>query len=361
MLSASIAKLTSIYLIFFMIPALVSLKKSGTGKVNKLNDCMRCVILKDSINNWLEKTSRSNHEGGDVAWEEAKLKSYSRSEMRLVEIQEKLCTEVKKHQDQCYALAEEAEQLLEQWWFEEDHDVLDLYTWLCINHLKLCCPSGHFGVNCEPCLLDKNNKICGGNGECSGDGTRHGNGTCICNKGFAGSNCDECSKNYFLTESSCKPCHPACKECHRFGRDACMECAAGWKNELGVCVDVNECLDSPCNSNEFCVNREGSFKCTACDNTCETCLGPGPKNCSSCKANNHLWLGRCMNRFEKNNILKEALMRISLYIFWLLVTFLFYKKSAALASLTIILLSTFIFYYEKYFETNLLDIIYSFI
>lgn len=46
------------------------------------------------------KTERSNFEGGDTAWEEEKLGTYARSEVRFVEIQEKLCTDLERGQDQ---------------------------------------------------------------------------------------------------------------------------------------------------------------------------------------------------------------------------------------------------------------------
>ncbi|KAH9629455.1 hypothetical protein HF086_015785 [Spodoptera exigua] len=112
----------------------------------KLSECRRCKVLTESFNHWLDKTSRGKYEGGDAAWEEAKLKSYARSEVRLVEIQEGLCSELKIHQDACYAVAEESEQVLEKWWFDVNSVSLDLYTWLCIETLQQCCPSNHYGL-----------------------------------------------------------------------------------------------------------------------------------------------------------------------------------------------------------------------
>ena len=50
----------------------------------------------------MERTSRGKFEGGDADWEEKKLRSYSNSEVRLVEIQEKLCSDVSKGEDQVY-------------------------------------------------------------------------------------------------------------------------------------------------------------------------------------------------------------------------------------------------------------------
>lgn len=48
----------------------------------------------------MERTARGKFEGGDAAWEEERLGSYSRSEVRLVEIQEKLCSSVERGKDQ---------------------------------------------------------------------------------------------------------------------------------------------------------------------------------------------------------------------------------------------------------------------
>lgn len=48
----------------------------------------------------MDRTSRGKFEGGDADWEEKKLRSYANSEVRLVEIQEKLCTDVSKGEDQ---------------------------------------------------------------------------------------------------------------------------------------------------------------------------------------------------------------------------------------------------------------------
>ena len=200
-----------------MLPLIHSTKSLDRDKIKNskpLNECSRCKLLTDSFMHWLEKTARGKHEGGDAAWEEAKLKSYSRSEMRLVDIQEKLCSDLKVNQDSCYSIVENAEQPIERWWFEEDHNPPNLYKWLCIDNLKYCCPSRHFGENCNSCPLNENNEVCSGNGQCDGDGTRNGNGTCICTRGFAGIDCDKCAKNFYKNKSDCKPCHNACDECN---------------------------------------------------------------------------------------------------------------------------------------------------
>lgn len=48
----------------------------------------------------IESTARGKYEGGDSAWEEEKKLSYKKSEVRLIEIQEKLCKDVERGQKQ---------------------------------------------------------------------------------------------------------------------------------------------------------------------------------------------------------------------------------------------------------------------
>ncbi|CAH0715451.1 unnamed protein product, partial [Brenthis ino] len=234
--------------IVIMFPEFYTQKKTlykDKLESNKLNECSRCKLLTESFTYWLDKTARGKHEGGDAAWEEAKLKSYSQSEMRLVEIQESLCSELKTNQDSCYAIAEDSEDALESWWFHEDLDKLNLYNWLCIENLQHCCPSNYYGQTCSPCPQSEENVVCSGNGKCDGDGTRKGNGTCICKKGYTGNICNECTKNFYKNHmQSCKPCHYACDECHNDSVTACVNCAAGWRMMSNVCIDVDECLDS---------------------------------------------------------------------------------------------------------------------
>jgi len=54
----------------------------------------------------MERTARGKFEGGDAAWEEERLGSYSHSEVRLVEIQEKLCSSVERGKDQVSMIAD---------------------------------------------------------------------------------------------------------------------------------------------------------------------------------------------------------------------------------------------------------------
>lgn len=215
----------------------------------------------------MDRTERGKHDGGDAAWEEQRLGSYKRSEIRLVEIQESLCKELFSGEDQCHALAETNEALIEEWWFKKQDVTDDLHQWLCIDKLQVCCPTGTYGARCEPCAE------CNGNGKCKGNGTRKGNGKCACDTGYKGDGCMECDNNWYEsfrdeTKLLCSICHVACGGdggCTAAGPKGCRVCRAGWsmQPELGGCVDVDECANGQhrCRQNQFCVNNEGSFTC----------------------------------------------------------------------------------------------------
>lgn len=349
------SKVLLLYL--FFLSGLTSRKLRTPGvdalnlKTEKLNECGRCKVLTDSFSHWLEKTSRGKYEGGDTAWEEAKLKSYARSEMRFVEVQEGLCSELSKYEHECYMLAEEAEQVLEKWWFHEDPNTVDLHTWLCIETLKHCCPSNHFGESCAPCPLDKDNNICSGHGRCDGDGTRNGNGSCVCNRGYIGNYCEECSKNFYATGGSCERCDGACEDCSSAGPTACKSCKSGWKLDSGKCTDIDECLTSSiCKSDQYCFNKEGSYSCITCNDSCKSCIGAGPSNCTSCEPTYYLWSGKCITDSLRIDILNGAVNRMTIYFGLLVVPGIIYQADRRIALLVFVICAIYVYYTEKSLE-----------
>ncbi|KAH8333912.1 cysteine-rich with EGF-like domain protein 2 isoform X1 [Drosophila kikkawai] len=262
--------------------------------------CRGCSQLVASFKAGLERTKRG-HGGGDTAWEEEKLRSYKTSEVRLVEIQERLCSDPEVvNKDHCHNLANEHESLLEDWFTHRQAESPDLHGWLCIEQLSVCCPPNTFGATCQPC------SECNGNGKCKGAGTRKGNGKCLCDAGYAGPNCNECGAEHyesFRDESKllCTQCHAACGEggCTGGGPKSCRKCKDGWSmdSEAG-CVDINECLDqqrrpNSCRPQQFCVNNEGSFSCLECDRSCDGCEGDGPDMCKKCAEGYKLKEGKC--------------------------------------------------------------------
>ena len=43
--------------------------------------------------------------------------------------------------------------------------------------------------------------------------------------------------------------------CQRFG------CMRGFELRDGQCVDIDECTNSPCDANAYCLNTQGKFNC----------------------------------------------------------------------------------------------------
>jgi len=288
-------------------------------KATKLPPCSACTRLVQSFTKGLERTERGKFEGGDAAWEEKNQgKGYAISEVRFVEIQEKLCQDVARGEAQCHNNHHEWEEHLEEWW-SLGHDKPDLREWLCISKLKVCCPEGHFGAQCTPCSRKgANGHLCSGHGKCKGSGTRKGNGACQCDKGYGGDACHQCSSGYFRDNDQCSSCHKSClDQCVGPEPTHCLACQKGYvmKTERG-CVDVDECAeasksksaaaaDSICRDNEFCVNLEGSHSCHRCHVACSSCTGDGPDECTVCAEGYTLSGHVCIDADSKNETSEE--------------------------------------------------------
>lgn len=279
----------------------------------QIGECQSCKIFIDSFKMGLERTKRGKYEGGDAAWEEEKLsKSYKRSEIRLVDIQEGICKEETKYSVQCHLMAEKAEELIEEWWAQDPDESADLYTYICIDKMQVCCPKHHYGKNCLPCPGDHDN-ICNGHGKCRGDGTRKGNGTCLCDPGYFGENCVQCAVGYYQEEQNgidkCLKCHPYCLGGCRNGTQLdCVACKPGFIFDINNgCMDVNECDDlKKCEDNQFCLNTAGSYLCRDCDQACIGCYSDGPDACTKCAEGYYMKGELCIS--DKVNDQQEKIM-----------------------------------------------------
>lgn len=324
------------------LSSLIVLAQKSSDILDSTNHppCKACKIFIESFQKGIERTKNGKFEGGDTAWEEAKLGSYATSELRLTEIQEKICSDVKEGKNQCYSMNEEYSDILEQWWFNKQTEEPDLIKYFCIETIKQCCPENHFGANCTPCNGYPDN-ICSNNGKCKGAGTRKGNGKCLCDAGYTGEKCTECDIGYYSAYKDdakllCSKCHSACDgSCTKAGTEGCEKCNAGWiMNENKGCLDLNECAASktPCKINQFCVNNEGSFRCLNCDRSCESCTGDGPDMCQKCAKGYFEKDNLCLNEDQESRKQHVFITRYLTYLGLCIATCIVFQKNTILAA-----------------------------
>ncbi|XP_042561693.1 cysteine-rich with EGF-like domain protein 2 isoform X2 [Clupea harengus] len=276
---------TSISIISFYVVVLVVQVQHIYTKDLK-SSCSTCRQITDNFNKGFDRTAKKNFGGGNTAWEERKLAKYEISEIRLVEIIEGLCD---SSSFECNHMVEEHEDHFETWWFKSKSKHPDLLKWFCIETIKVCCPNGTFGPDCNDCV-GGSERPCHGNGVCNGEGTRGGDGKCSCNHGYKGEFCLDCIDGYFNeqrndTFSLCTVCPTSCKTCTGPTNKDCDDCKEGWEeDDEEACIDVDECAEdsSTCKEDQFCLNTQGSFSCNACDKVCSGCKGPGPDQCLAC-------------------------------------------------------------------------------
>ncbi|XP_068689852.1 cysteine-rich with EGF-like domain protein 2 [Montipora foliosa] len=275
------------YLLHIVLVVILVFGELRSFAREKKAKCPTCTDIVEAFKKRKDMTEKSNFGGGNTAWEERALGSWATSETRLVEIMEGLCED---SASECHAMVEEQEETLEEWWFKHEFKNEDMKTWLCIAKLKVCCPVGTFGPDCKDCSGGKDSP-CNGHGKCEGDGTREGSGKCSCDSGYEGDVCDECADLHYEEKDQdsklkCTACHESCADsCTGASPKDCEKCKSGWEmtDEEG-CQDKNECdEEDKCEAGKYCVNNPGSYKCKACDDSCEgNCTGEGPKGCTEC-------------------------------------------------------------------------------
>lgn len=304
----------------------------------KFPQCEACKMFTESFKRGMETTEKATFEGGDTAWEEANLGRYATSEIRLVEIQEKICSDIEEGRDQCYVMLEEYGDDVEEWWLNFQSKYTDLTAYLCIEKLPYCCQDLHYGPKCLPCPGYPEN-VCSLKGYCAGNGTRKGNGRCVCDKGYSGKSCEACAKKYYESQKGenqiiCARCPKSCDgSCTKFG---CEKCAKGWSMDKGgLCMDIDECSEhkSPCEPSQYCTNTEGSFKCHGCDFSCEGCSGKGPENCKKCIQGYKMVEGTCAQEAKYKDEPFIYVTKVLIYFMTGTTACVVYKKSSFIAML----------------------------
>ncbi|OCT85886.1 protein disulfide isomerase CRELD1 [Xenopus laevis] len=277
--------------------------------VSKQQPCQTCQNLVNNVMKGIEKTAGLNFGGGNTAWEEKKLSKYEISETRLVEVTETACD---KSDFDCNKMLEHNEEHLETWWFKKQKEHPDLFQWLCMDTLRLCCPKGRFGSDCLSCP-GGTEKPCSGYGECNGDGTRFGTGMCDCYPSYGGPVCMDCAVGYYEAARNeshlvCSECYRACSKCFGPGEDQCVLCKKGWLLHDRKCIDIDECGTEKdhCKSNQFCFNTEGSYECRECDKSCIGCMGSGPARCKKCNKGYYRDGVKCLDVDECDNELPKC-------------------------------------------------------
>lgn len=217
--------------------------------------CSDCRLTSNSVDDLVRRPRQMN--------------SYGQVDERvdLSKIKKAVCKDILKDTDRerCRSFYFTTLSTAEKW--RNQNSRISYFDFVCIKELKYCCPENSFGQRCTKCTK------CGPNERCHGEGTRSGNGTCVCKDGYAGPQCSSCVRGFYLYTSEasheknqqlCKPCHKGCAQCRGEGPTKCEVCNSGYKWDQGYgCVDVDECIANKkiCGENTFCVNTEGSYFC----------------------------------------------------------------------------------------------------
>lgn len=200
--------------------------------------CASCEILAVGLKAQMAKTKNANFGGGNTQWEVETLGDWATSETRFIEIMENACPA--GINAGCHKIVETFEEEIKHWFLETPG--LDFRKYFCVKKRKFCCPrKDQFGPKCQDCPK-YHGMVCGGNGKCEGAGDKAGSGKCKCMVGYKGTNCGECSLNYFSDErSQCKPCSQACMGCKGPLSADCKACADGYEPKKVANSEKFEC------------------------------------------------------------------------------------------------------------------------
>lgn len=327
--------LKRIFLVFtFQLSCLASAHEQLKQNEKGVQLCNDCKLTAQSVEDLVRKPRQMD--------------SYGQMSDRidLDKIKKAVCKEIASDEDResCRSFYYNNLEAAQRWRRAAEQSKTSYYDFVCIKHLKLCCPEGSFGPKCTKC-----SRCATSNEHCHGESTRSGNGTCICKPGHSGHQCSSCLPGYYLDKEAlklpefsskrllCKSCHRSCESCRSHGPQGCEVCTKGfaWISGLG-CTDIDECIQSDnkiCGLNTFCVNTIGSYFCYECDRACAGCHGDGPDMCLKCAKGYKLDQGNCVAQ-RKTILPPEAnYYRYAIYMGLCVCTCIILHNSMYLASL----------------------------
>uniref|UniRef100_G1TEM3 Fraser extracellular matrix complex subunit 1 n=1 Tax=Oryctolagus cuniculus TaxID=9986 RepID=G1TEM3_RABIT len=154
------------------------------------------------------------------------------------------------------------------------------------------CPGGYFADVSGKCKVC--HKSCA---SCSGPTASHCT-ACMHPQALHQGHClSSCAEGFYADHAICKACHPSCLACVGPELSQCTRCV---KPEQGLQVQQlsgaqvlsGECL-SLCRTHFY---LESTGLCEACHQSCFSCAGKSPQNCTVCRPSQVLLDGQCLSQ-----------------------------------------------------------------
>ena len=133
------------------------------------------------------------------------------------------------------------------------------------------------------------------------------------------------------------------------------------------CLDLDECnpnvsarelkelgrRKSPCPTDKFCVNNEGSYLCLACDRACRSCSGDGPDSCYECAEGYVMNKDNfCISHETAGKIFTLSNTRYFTYLGLCVATAIIFQRSTAIAGILGTVVAAYVTLSEYYLQSG---------